>query len=320
MKTSPYITFFTKDYNRRHDPWKIPYDVPAAFPVLDGSPSETAKYWAGEGYKEYRYQNTFDDVRILDLDRRSQGGRAYKIIIKVEDGHEFICDLREDTLLDVIKNSSIERGGYLLGNFSWVMVGSQCTLVRIGSDIWNEAQKQNVAKAAKKIPNASLKFGHLYMTAGGDLAIFIAKVYQKTYQVDLNRSSLIPSESTISSLLFCNVNNKEDAQNVNDSILSGAKTYLWNFKNNHSFRIDQGKVLDDSLTPEIVLQYFRNLRTNNLSEKISELNKRRNGPPRSRSVYESDLWYLTTYAKEASTALSLDELSSTPIALFDQKL
>ena len=298
MKTSPYVTFFTKAKNPRHNPWKIPYDVPAAFPVLDGSPSETAKYWAGEGYKEYRYQNTFDDVRILDLDRRSQGGRAYKIIIKVEDGHEFICDLREDTLLDVIKNKGIHAGGKLNGNFSWIQNGSQCTLVRIGSDIWNEAQQQNVAKAAKKIPNASLEFGHLYMTAGGDLAIFIAKVYQKTYQLNLNRSFLIPDESIISSLLFYEVDIEEDAQSVNDNILSGTRTYRWNFKSNHSFRIDQGKVLDDSLTPEIVLQYFRNIRMNDLSKKISELNESRRDPPRSHLVCDSDIWYLTTYAKK----------------------
>ena len=57
-----------------------------------------------------------------------------------------------------------------------------------------------------------------------------------------------------------------------------------------------------------------------LSKKISELNKRRDGPPRFRIVYDSDVWYLTTYAKEASTSLSPDEVLSAPIILSNQKL
>jgi len=317
MKTSPFVTFFTKAKNPRHNPWKIPYDVPAAFPVLDGSPSETAKYWAGEGYKEYRYQNTFSDVRILDLDRRSQGGRAYKIIIKVEDGHEFICDLREDTLLDVIKNKGIHAGGKLNGNFSWVMVGSQCTLIRIDSDIWKEAESQMVAKSQKIIPKKSLEFGHLYSSSGGNFAIFISEVFQRQYTIRIgedHQNYLAPGYNIVPSLFFLKVNDKVTAEELNSKLMSKTlKFWYSDFVQKHSYRMDHGRVLDESLSPESVLDAFKSEMVSRLRTILPRLDRG------SSSMYN---WELITCMSECNAQLTKDAVPNETVKVSElyQKL
>lgn len=316
MKTSPHVTFFTKAKNPRHNPWKIPYDVPAAFPVLDGSPSETAKYWAGEGYKEYRYQNTFDDVRILDLDRRSQGGRAYKIIITTLNGHEFVCDLREDTLLDVIKNSSIQNGGRLMGKFSWIQNGSQCTLIRVDSDIWNEVQQQMEAKGKKIIPKRSLEFGHLYSSSGGSFAIFIAEVFSRKYDIrygEDQQTYLTPRHDIESSLIFLKVNDKVAAEDLNNKLISGTLKYWYvDFVQKHSYRMDHGKVLDDSLMPESILGAFKSEMTSRLRTILTRMDS-------NSSMYS---WELKTCMSECNAQLTKDAVSNETVKVSElyQKL
>lgn len=201
-----------------------------------------------------------------------------------------------------------------MGTFSWVAVGSQCTLIRIGSDVWNEVEKQADAKNQRKISNASLEFGHLYMTAGGDLGIFIAKVYYRNYSLENN--FLVPEGCLRSTSLFYTVESEADAERFNKNLLEGANTYRWTSKDNHSFRVDCRRVLDESLTQEMVLNYYKSSMKSALNQRIQEVNRQMlRNPQWIRTGYNTDFWYLRTIAKELSMRLLKEDVPSSQIDL-----
>ena len=75
--------------------------------------------------------NIFTDVKIVTMDFRGNGGRAYKVVIN----GKYYCDFREDILLDCILNEGIGKGGVLKGSFSWMKYGQHTKLVRVGSKL-----------------------------------------------------------------------------------------------------------------------------------------------------------------------------------------
>lgn len=94
-----------------------------------------------------RPNDPIKSVKIMDLEIRGQGGRAYKVLID----EKYYVDLREDVLLDVIFECGIEKGGKLKGEFIFAVVGSQMKLVRVGSLLHDKLIESTAVGKMKEI-------------------------------------------------------------------------------------------------------------------------------------------------------------------------
>lgn len=141
---------------------------------------ETGRTWA----KRYQYVVPKDDIRgpeyvgrenkgvggyrIIDLEVRSEGGRAYKVVSP----EGFYVDLREDVLLDTIQEVGISAGGILNGTYLFATVGSQMKLIREGSALHNDLIRATTRRNSKKISSKDLQIGGVYATVGGEMFVF----------------------------------------------------------------------------------------------------------------------------------------------------
>lgn len=150
---------------------------------------ETAKHWA-EGYSwnnkncdPAEYLNRVNEpfiVSITDLDVRTEGGRAYKVIDP--EGRRF--DLREDQVIEVMRKVGIRPGGDIPATFVWGLMGSQLRLVLVGGDLYTEMLEQtNALKdvATRKVTGdaltpSKLQVGHVYKRRDGHRLAFIGRV------------------------------------------------------------------------------------------------------------------------------------------------
>lgn len=148
------------------------------------SSSGTAKSWANNNKSqagvvppEVLLDNEPFEVTIIDLDIRTQGGRAYKVI----DEKRRMFDLREDQVLEAIGTCGISAGGKINGKFQWGISGSQCKLALVGGELHNEmleglqaAKKEVKLKESgemitpgKCVPGAVYRRGDTYMVYVG---------------------------------------------------------------------------------------------------------------------------------------------------------
>jgi hypothetical protein len=106
---------------------------------------ETAKSWAAS----YSFNNedapvSIEDntpfyARIVDLEERGCGGRAYRVID--EKSREF--DLREDQMKYIISEYGIEKTGKIPVPLLWGIYGTSTKLVALGSPLWAEMKKNS---------------------------------------------------------------------------------------------------------------------------------------------------------------------------------
>ena len=124
---------------------------------------------------------TFKNIVITALNYRGNGGRAYQVLIPIEENENFyvLCDLREDTLMDVIFTQGIEKGGKLNGEFAFIRNGAQTNLVLVGSKDYETAKAiTQKKKESRKITNKELKIGYKYSTHNGKEAVYLGSYYQ----------------------------------------------------------------------------------------------------------------------------------------------
>lgn len=118
----------------------------------------------------------FSQLQLVNLERREEGGRAYKVV--TEDG--YLVDLREDVLFDVLMTSGAAEGGVLRGAFVWGMNSTQMRIVLVGSPLHGECVEGTQLKTLKKIPNKDLKIGHVYVAKSGKVGIFRGQMRKKS--------------------------------------------------------------------------------------------------------------------------------------------
>jgi hypothetical protein len=76
-------------------------------------------------------------VELITLDKRSEGGRAWKVLVD----DIFYVDLREDTLLDVLLYGQDNGQGIIRGPFIWLSMGNGLKLMRYGGSEHEEVAK-----------------------------------------------------------------------------------------------------------------------------------------------------------------------------------
>lgn len=155
-------------------------DVLYTYPVDAENPKriESAKSWASSHYSVdqkklsvFEIENNLSIIRILDLEIRGEGGRAYKCVST----HGFYFDLREDTLLDIFEHVGMEKGGIVKADFVWASMGAQMKLILKGSDIYKELVESTEVKSLPTIKE--YKEGFEYETKRGDRYLYLGEYY-----------------------------------------------------------------------------------------------------------------------------------------------
>jgi len=127
---------------------------------------KTAKKWQ-TGSSFIIENEPISNLRIVGLDKRIGGGRAYKVIYPPN----YLVDLREDVLLDIIYNCGIDIGGKINGDFVWFLNHSQMKLIRTNSQLYNSFKSNYHGLSI--ILNKDLKVGSIYCSKTGSPQLFL---------------------------------------------------------------------------------------------------------------------------------------------------
>jgi len=157
--------------------------VAATWPVETGKDLDKAIQWAG-GEKVAKQvvvdNDPIDNIKVIGLDIRGNGGRAYKVVVD----DLYYVDMREDVILDVMFETGIQPGGKLNGTFIWVKYGAQLKLVRVGSELHKEFVIENERyESFVEIKPKDVEVGGLYEMKSGKIYLYLGKMnYYSYYQ------------------------------------------------------------------------------------------------------------------------------------------
>lgn len=149
--------------------------------------------------QDRRKNEPMKDIRVVSLDIRGNGGRAYKVVTK--DNYYF--DLREDVLLDAMIKAGIREGGYLNGEYIWARVSSQMKLVRVGSTLHAALIKTTEKSKLKRIGVKELVHGGVYANKRGEKFVYVGRGnavdfdYKEEYRYSYYGNSNQPPKYTI---------------------------------------------------------------------------------------------------------------------------
>jgi len=135
--------------------------------------------------KDEKDNKPIKNLRLIRLDIRSEGGRAYKVVI---DG-KYYADLREDVLVDVLLREKVDNG-ILSGEYIWARHGTQMKLVRVGSDLHSALIASTNRDKLGKISNDKFEVGGVYATKRGDTAVFLGYVSTTRIYFDENSQTV----------------------------------------------------------------------------------------------------------------------------------
>lgn len=134
--------------------------------------AESRNYGEGKGKTtQFDIPNDPGTVRVVDLEFRSEGGRAYKVLWA---SLNVYVDLREDVLLEAMIAKGIKPGGELGGLYLWAIVGSQMKLIRAGSLLHKELKASTERKTMTAIKKG-FEVGHVYRQANGKRLVYLGE-------------------------------------------------------------------------------------------------------------------------------------------------
>lgn len=130
--------------------------------------------------KVQRENQPLENLRVIGLEIRGEGGRAYKAL--TPDG--FYFDLREDVLLETMLSKGIQPGGVLAGRYIWARVGSEMKLVRLDSQLFTALLESGERAVLSSISKNKLEVGTIYETKLGDRGIFLGYTTTESWKLD----------------------------------------------------------------------------------------------------------------------------------------
>lgn len=185
------MTYVQREESEVSDYWEddIFSDEPATkrkvretFVVDKANPKtrKTATDWAEASWRSSSKKATFTDivndpiseVEVVSLDIRGKGGRAWKVLLH----DKYYVDLREDVLLDCLRNGTGVRNGKLQGPFQWCGVGTQMKLVRVGSKLYEAVVEAGKRKVSKRVNKNKLVVGGIYYDKRGLRSVYLGQV------------------------------------------------------------------------------------------------------------------------------------------------
>ncbi len=144
---------------------------------------DTGREWANRhgGEEPVEIPNGPFNLRLVGLEYRSEGGRAWKVIF----GQDWLVDLREDVLLESLRTVGSKPGGFVEGQFVWAVVGSQTKLVRYESTLYTALLEAGERKQAKAIGSRELVVGGVYRQVNGDRKVYLGQ-FETRWISDIN--------------------------------------------------------------------------------------------------------------------------------------
>lgn len=305
------------------------------FPIETGNKKslETAIKWSTSyNQKIYSTENidnsSIKNVKVISLEHRGQGGRAYKIQID-----KFLFDLREDVLVDIMLEVGIQPGGILNGEYTWAKIGSQTKLIRIGSDLHKMITNYKDVKEAKPISKNNLEIGGVYKDRQGFDYIFLGSINTtalKATDKDLpdfainNNSSIYFNDSKKASLKFKSVFDKNamlfiktyggDYNSYFDKAIKPDSQYVLEIKKSHSL-ISKVKTLK---VPDNFISKIRDVNLLFIKDRIGEFAKQ--VPIKFSSNPRLSSWRLQDDIEYFSKYLNMYSVDESPVKIFDPSI
>jgi hypothetical protein len=178
------------------------------------------------------YPNDPFSIRLIGLEFRGEGGRAYKVI----DSRGRLFDLREDQLLATIVAGGIEKGGQLCGTFVWGTRGTQTVLVLVGSSLYNlMLATKEAKKTAPKRVTIEFEVGGIYLKE--EVATHSTSIYNQV-AVETGDTSA-RSENSGKSKVVCYLGVKEGPNLKTDGTVDTAKFHMFVEQQNYWFDKEQ---------------------------------------------------------------------------------
>lgn len=301
-----------------------------AFPADNGDEKMlgTATHWAeGYGYNQPKNPVTKDiqdnkpikDVRVLKLEHRGQGGRAYKVV-----ANNYFVDLREDVLMDAMLVSGIAPGGILQGEFIWAKMGSQMKLVRIGSEVHRLIVEYDSKKDIKPVGKLALEVGGIYQTRKKEKAIFLGYVNTIIFKSKDKRPSWEKGKNYKASfdyeqkpikkaMMFYSLYSHEAIEVGTKDFKS---SHRYTIKKSHTYIEKVGNTDSTNAVPDNAIELLRASYVKDMKERLVELTGK--APPRQPYAQINDAWMEESIAYH-SEHLNLYKFGEEPVALFDAK-
>lgn len=243
----------------------------SAFPKNpDSSSQEGAISWAGRGYREFLIPNEFTDIKLLSLSYRGNGGRAYKVELE-HDSEKYIVDLREDTLMYVLKNLEVNKG-IMKGTFAFIQKGNQVNLYEKSSpeylELFQENHNKETTLRLEKIKHSDLIPYKIYLKEKDYLLYLKAKqskessnyrfiecnVYLgKVFVRDFNNKKEKKYKTMYKFLQLIVKPSCEGNLEITEKYLNEALNRTYSYKIEHQF-----KGVSDVALDENTLDYIRN--------------------------------------------------------------
>lgn len=151
---------------------------------------ETGKQWGNQNYYDHILKQSvkaacdevevdnvpFSGLKVVTLEIRDKGGRAYKVMADIGGVPNVYFDMREDVLLDCMFNGSLKKEGKISGQFVFARVGAQMKPVRIGSVLH---KKMVAATAIDAQAPCILEIGGIYESKNGDRAVYMGEYWTR---------------------------------------------------------------------------------------------------------------------------------------------
>lgn len=144
------------------------------------NPTTNKTETTGTVQKINRENKPINNIRVIGLEIREGGGRAYKVI--TPDGYYF--DLREDVLLDTMLAKGIQPGGILSGEYIWGRIGTEMKLVRVNSDLYIALLEAGSRSILSTIPKNKLEIGTIYESKQGERGIFLGYITTEFWKLE----------------------------------------------------------------------------------------------------------------------------------------
>lgn len=118
----------------------------------------------------------FRNLRIITLEIRDQGGRAYKVCADIGGHKNLYFDMREDVLLDIIFENGIDKGGIINAEFIFARVNASMKAIRVGSALHAKMIEATTYHDVK--PLDKLEVGGIYESKTGK-SVYLGEFYTR---------------------------------------------------------------------------------------------------------------------------------------------
>jgi hypothetical protein len=218
------------------------------------------------------------NVRLLTIEQRGSGGRAYKAIV-----NNYYVDVREDVVMDTMLQEGIDAGGVLRGEFIWARCGAQMKLVRKDSELYKLIAEFESKRDLKPVSKKKLEVGGVYRSKTKEAYIYLGNVNTTHFSIPDKDNKTTPywdhvererfdndkkclnfdKQEIKNKMLFFKIYKHQTTEKALEDLLSVENTYRFELKQSHTFIEKTEQLdLDSNIVSKIAAVCARNIKEN----------------------------------------------------------